>query len=241
MTAIDRHDDIAINAIALLAKTAIVAEHASSSCKEVYDHPRSLEELPEDALPALVVYCRDQQDLRGVSGQAKELLEVLFEYKMPSSAVLDERGPRWPTLRMVWRTVVAAMRAGDHEKLPPEVLDPDSSEKFFERLALSVVDVSGRVRFQLAKAGGEIDDGIERCPIFRGTLSFEHYPNVAIDPEAPDEPSGARLYKFLGTDTTWRRPGADANTPGQPGFSTGEGPVITNLPGHPDGLPEPTP
>lgn len=236
--AIEQVDDLAVAAISLLAKTAIESDYPGT-LKGVYDHPRTLFEIPESELPALVVYCREQRDLHGTSGRALEQLEVVFEYALPSSSVHDERAPRWPTLRAVWRAIVEAMRAGTHGELPvPITPDADPADTLFDVTSLGVHTDSGAVRFQLNKGGREIDDGFARFPFFRGSLTFDHYPGDLIDPV---DPSASQLYKFLSVHATWRRPGATVNTPGQPGFSTGEGPVVTNLPGHPDGLPEPGP
>ena len=224
MTAtIDTSRDLTIEAIALLAKTAIVAAHSSDALRGVYEHPRTLYEIDESALPALVVYCRDQQDLEGVSGRAVEQLEVVFEYALPSSNLQDERPMRWPTLRAVWRTLVDVMRAGHHAAL-------QDGADLFAAADLSMQSTTGRVRFQLMDGGRAEPTNVPRFPFLRGTMQFECYPFGSSADAA------AQLHKFLSMHATYTQPSATAATPSLPGTSTGEGAVETALQGYEGGL-----
>jgi len=223
---IDGNEDVVIATLAKLSRAAIESEIGSDAVRVVFEDPRDLQNAGSAALPALCVYRHSETRKRISSASVARNIVVAFEYTMPAAS-MERRVGRWPTLPLVWGAVSDVCCAGHH----PNVND---DADVFALASIDVYEDTARVEYGLAPSGGD------SYGMFRARLTVEH---------VPENISASDLYKFLGLDSAFDIATsflaeayvdeATADTPGQPGVSTGEGPVATDVDGHPDGLPEP--
>lgn len=214
---IDQQTDAALAAIAALARAAIVADVGAEALTKVYSEPRPPHDLDDTDLPVLVIRRGRERWKRRSSTSRVRLIDVLFEYTLPSADVVKERELRWPTLQRVWESLCMAVLDGAHDEL-------DDGAEVLEAASVVADEDSPDVRYVLGAGGRETDaEQRFRRPFFTGVITVEH------DPEAVD---ATTLDKFLSLHASYDLVQTDesADTPSQPGVSTDEGPVETNLP-----------
>ncbi len=214
---IDQQTDAPLAAIAALVRAAIAADVGADALTKVYAEPRPPHDLDDNDLPVLVVRRGRERWKRRSSTSRVRLIDVLFEYTLPSADVAEERELRWPTLHTVWESLCIAVLDGVHEAV-------DDGAEVLEAASVVADEDTPDVRYLLGAGGRETDaEQRFRRPFFSGVITVEH------DPEAVD---ATTLDKFLSLHASYDLVQTDdtADTPSQPGVSTDEGPVETDLP-----------
>lgn len=213
---IDAQTDVPLTAIAALVRGAIEADLGAQALKAVYAEPRPPHDLDEAELPTLAIFRTRDRWRRRNSASRINAITVTFEYTLPGANVREERALRWPTLQAVWGSLVGAVVNGHHIAVADDAAVLNAAGVF-------VLQESPDARYELAAGGREGDaEQNPRRPFFRGVIDIEYEPS-GVDP--------LTLDKFLSLHASYDivQTAETADTPSQPGVSTDEGPVETDL------------
>lgn len=217
MGAIDECTDVALSTIAALLRGGITAELGKTEdgtdvLAKVWEDPRDLLLLnAATELPALALYRGRERRIQRSSTSVVQRITVRFDYTLPATSK-ESRAGRWPALQTVWNTAVDILFAGKHAQV-------ESGAMVLRAASISI----DRATFEMTP--GFAEHGGQSYPIARGSFDVEWDPR-SVDVSAIDRfLSFHASYDLVQTDDT-------EHTPSQPGVSTGEGPVETNLQGY---------